>query len=633
MLRLEIKRFGGYNINDLEEDLFARAYQASEQGFFQKAELESRNIVNMDYDPNGIIRRGGSTTDSDLSLVGDEVVNSYQWVNADGNTADLVCTTDTIYIRINGGSWQIIDDHGVPHSHSVTKCTFAEVDGHLFIGLDGGEYIHVYRTGTSLDDELSTCETTVDQVSAAGGAILYVASTGCFEVGEDVLVDGTDTYTIASIQVGVSLTMTTNLTGGPYGVGVTVSKVATYIEARDPTITYQITGTWDTDTYMLAEINSRLALSDGGVSVQYTPMQYTPSSGIWDMDNGGFFVASSPVVSMFSFVPETTNSLLETLYIGTTTGMELTTGFTSADPLYKIEGSLAPVNYRAFTKATSWVVYIDSQNAIKGINGTRIIDLGRRLKSADVDNQSVLDTADTSDTFLNYDKKKKHVYAYFSVDYVNDYCAVIDFTRGEPVFNEPQSSYEPRVRNLLWFVGQDWFISSMGDKMVAEDGVVYDVNTGKFDFDDVNISASWWSVLFNANLISRLKQFYSMDLRVVGNSDGTYKGIIDGGEPSTLFGNMKDGGTPSTVFTKIIDGGTPTMGQLIATLETSYDETTDTDTYNFDDYIVPKGVTVIPFTLDRKGDDFRLKISSTSSGETVVYKSIVVRFDIGAELR
>jgi hypothetical protein len=124
-----------------------------------------------------------------------------------------------------------------------------------------------------------------------------------------------------------------------------------------------------------------------------------------------------------------------------------------------------------------------------------------------------------------------------------------------------------------------------------------------------------------------------MDLRVVGKSDGTYKGIIDGGEPSTLFGNMKDGGNPSTVFTNIIDGGTPTMGQLIATLETSYDETTDTDTYNFDDYIVPKGVTVIPFTLDRKGDDFRLKISSTSSGETVVYKSIVVRFDIGAELR
>ena len=637
MLNLEIKRFGGMNVNESEEALYAKAYKTNESGFVQVADFESPEIINMDYDIRGIIRRSGSVKESSITLgVDDEVVETHKWTNADGNLAEFIATLQTLYIRINGGAWGVIDDHGVPHAHAITKCTFTELDGHLFIGFNGGEFIHVYRTGTALDDELSTCETTVDANSNIGQPVLNVASTVCFEVGELVDVDAGDQYTILSIQAGVSLTMTTDLIA-TYGSPDAVFKVALYIDANDPTITNQMTGVWPTDAYLTEAVNTRLAFSTGNHYAEYTPLAMTASSGIWDLENGGFFPVSSNIISMFAFVPETSNTLNETLYFGTETGFELTTGFTVADPLFKIEGSASPVNYRAWAKSGSWVCYLDDQNNIKGINGTRIINLGRRLNSIDTDNPSILDDADVTDTFVMYDSKKKHICVFFSVNKINDYCAVIDFTRGEPVFNEPQSSYELRVRNLLWFVDADWFVAQMGDLTVTQDAVVYNINSGKIDFFDGTtgdqINATWKSPLFNAGLISRIKQFYSMDLRVIGESEGVFTGILDGGNAFSTFVDVVDGGAANTVFADVLQGGTAAMGQVIATLVTQYDETDDTDTYNFDDPVVPKGTSVIPFTLDRKGDDFRLSINSSFQGETVIYKSILMRFDIGAELR
>jgi hypothetical protein len=64
----------------------------------------------------------------------------------------------------------------------------------------------------------TTLSTTVDATSAASQKVLNVTATTSFAVGDVVLIDpdasggGTETKTIASIQAGVSLTMTENLT-------------------------------------------------------------------------------------------------------------------------------------------------------------------------------------------------------------------------------------------------------------------------------------------------------------------------------------------------------------------------------------------------------------------------------------
>lgn len=64
----------------------------------------------------------------------------------------------------------------------------------------------------------SPLSTTVDATSAAAQKVLNVTATTSFAVGDVVLIDpdasggGTETKTVASIQAGISLTMTENLT-------------------------------------------------------------------------------------------------------------------------------------------------------------------------------------------------------------------------------------------------------------------------------------------------------------------------------------------------------------------------------------------------------------------------------------
>lgn len=67
----------------------------------------------------------------------------------------VLASVKTIYINQSGAFVQINDSASSPYAHAADALdvTFAEVDGHLFIGLSGANQIQVYRTGADLDEE------------------------------------------------------------------------------------------------------------------------------------------------------------------------------------------------------------------------------------------------------------------------------------------------------------------------------------------------------------------------------------------------------------------------------------------------------------------------------------------------
>ena len=156
-----------------------------------------------------------------------------------------------------------------------------------------------------------------------------------------------------------------------------------YTEAFDTSTTHIITGSWDKATYLIEEFQGRLMMSTGNTLITYTPEAFTSGSGIWDMlgSTAGFLQVSGNIRTMTGFSPAMSDSLKQALYIGTDAGFEITTGFSTSDILIRIEGAKSPLNHQTIAKSLNWFVYLTDDQNIMGINGSSVIDLGRRLKS------------------------------------------------------------------------------------------------------------------------------------------------------------------------------------------------------------------------------------------------------------
>jgi len=160
MLTFQVEQFGGLNVNDESEKLLGRSHQFTQNvGWLQKAPVECVRCENIDFDKNGILKRAGSTLEStaaSLFATGEVVINAIQYMSAIGQSIAVIVTDLSIYVDQSGSFAQVNDSASSAYSHadSVSKCSFAVVDGHLFIGLDAANKIQVYKNGADLDPEM-----------------------------------------------------------------------------------------------------------------------------------------------------------------------------------------------------------------------------------------------------------------------------------------------------------------------------------------------------------------------------------------------------------------------------------------------------------------------------------------------
>ncbi len=323
--------------------------------------------------------------------------------------------------------------------------------------------------------------------------------------------DGTDAYILTALKATF------------------VGSNSQYTEAFDTSTTHEITGTWDDATYIVAAFQSRLLTSFGNTIFQFTPEAFTSLSGIWDLVNGGFLQAAGNIRSINPFAPKFADQINEALYIGTDVGFDVTTGFTVVDRLIRIEGARAPINHNSVAEALNWLVYLTDDKNIMAINGASVINLGRRMKSPDktgvLDNMVVSTSELKSYGFYNQDKSQCIFGFNDSDDDDNSNIAIIDFALGEPAQNEPQSSFEQRVRCLYWHFGgeadmfNDMYQTPSGAIGLKGDGFLYLTESGYLDLTDHsdvnNILTEWQSPVFNGGSQELIKQWFSLSGRLL----------------------------------------------------------------------------------------------------------------------
>ena len=463
-----IKSFGGLNIAQQEDELFMRSHRQTESGFTQVAPIESPNMWNMDYAREGIAKRQGSAEEDDISGVivsGEVLIRGTEWSDpASGSLIQVIVGKKSIYTD-QSGSWAQINTStsgAYEHAADVTLVSFAKVDGHLFIGVNGANQIQAYRNGADLDEEMSNGNT-------------YEFTYGATDVA--------------------------------------------------------ITGTWPDACHLIAEVQNRLVFSDGDTLINYTPEANESASGIFDYNAGGFFQASGHIKSLNNYAPKFDNSLSSLLYIGTSQGMEVMTGFSSDDTVYKIEGSEAPLNHQCAIASKNWLVYLTESRNIYGINKTQIIDLGRRLKSSTkdgpLDNLYLTTSLTSAFGFYWRDQEQMHFYFTTGSTKYNDTGCILDFKLGEPVYNEPQSDFEKRVRCSPWDmiepITNDWFanIYQTRNKVlgIGKTGYTYELNSGDSDFGTTAINGQHQIPAFNAGTETLSKQWMMLRVWVLPAGD------------------------------------------------------------------------------------------------------------------
>jgi len=461
--RFPIFAFGGANYWDQRDALVGRSHVPTQDGFQQQPGVyaESPKTLNMDFDEFGMRKRKGSavyTTDvTDLLDSGETLLGGTEYyLSSDGTRTEVVVGTTHIFANLSGTWSKLNDSASAEYGHAATPAKVA------FTVADGHLFI-------GLD--------------SANQIQVYKGSTDL----DPELTNG-------------------NLYEYAYGTATSAA----------------MTGTWSDSNHLVTTVNGRLAYSDGNVLIEYTPMGHTASSGLWDLggSGAGAFHAAGNIRCLVNFTPTFDNSIFETLYIGTSEGFEMTSGFAATDNLVRVEGSRAPLNHKAVCTSQNWVVYMADNGDILGINGPRVIDLGRRLRSQSgngpLDDISIGDSE--TDAWALYVPDKKQVWMAYTTNsnYENDTIAVIDMSAGEPVPGEPQESFERRVRVWVWKVNAPatnaWFAHAYirlgGITGVQTAGNLYTMDSGNSDLGTIAIDAYWFSPAFNGGTPTRIKQWF-----------------------------------------------------------------------------------------------------------------------------
>jgi len=503
--KFKIERFGGLNKSDQVSEVLSNAYQSNGQSLVQSGYAEAKECINIDFDPDGIKKRYGSTLeDASLSLllaVGEGVIDSYDYTSAATGQRIAIAVTDvSIYTNQSGSFVKVNDSASSTYSHSATvsKCSFAVADGHLFIGLDGANKIQVYRAGADLDDEL----------------------------------DLNKTYTDA------------------FGSG-----------------THTIDGTWGTGYYLLDSFQGRLIYSDGNTVVNYSTVPIA-TDGIWKRSTHGFYQAAGNIVDIKSFTPDYQDSIQETLYIFTSSGPEITSDLTVQIQRIKggpvpinHRSSIATKSWIMCLTNDRRIVAIN-RNVYVDI-GRRFTDF---TGSSEIEQIDLATSINRAFGFYNTMREQVYFFAPGSTETENTVCFVIDLFLGEPIVGEQEKSFERKVRLSEWKIYEpstnNWYRTlharSGGVVGITSDGNRYTFLNGRNDLDSIIVDAEYESLDFNGGAQTNLKCWILLRLRgrFIGNFTTSISYVLDSStvqESTTTYSQSAGGavyGTPKYGTTK-----------------------------------------------------------------------------------
>src|SRR3990167_865280 len=272
-------------------------------------------------------------------------------------------------------------------------------------------------------------------------------------------------------------------------------------------------------------------------------MVHTTDSGVWDLlgdGAGAFHATSGEILFMTNYIPKGGNRVTdEIIVVGTTGGIESTTGFEEYDRLNVEQGAEGVLNHKCFCKVNSWLLYLTRNRNLQAYNGQEVIDLGARLRTATLTgplDAMDLATSKTNAFALTLPEKMQAILWYSTATTkVNDSAVMVDFKMGEPVPFEPLRSSEARTRlspfEAFNGVDNDWFIhgylKSSAVIGMKSNGTTWTMESGKNDLGSVPIEARWKSPVINAGppATTLQKQFYRLNLRV--SQAGVWTARID----------------------------------------------------------------------------------------------------------
>lgn len=592
---------GGLNTWDQADQLVRRSHQRTANGGWQQiAPMESPAISNIEFFQDGWGTRLGSVSSDDLRSVmvaGDTLLDGFEWRNPASQARILIVISSLTIYTNQSGSWaQLLhaNSGGTAYTHgsTITKWMFSQVDGHLLITTDGGtNRIRVYRSGTTLDDPLgnNTSTATVNVTSNSGQKVLSITATTSFQPGDRIAINlggaREEFQYVASISAGVSLTLMDNLTNTHTSGQADVVQVRNqWTEAFSTSTKHVVTGDWDLGTYLGVAVRDIFAFGKGNTYLSFTPPARTASSGIWDIlgTEAGFYQARAPIVGITSYTPNQGSINDQLLYIFTTAGAGVLTGFQDYDQVMDLNAMIGgvPLNHRCIVGTKNWVVYLTQNKDIEGINGKTVINLGRRMKTliktGPLDAIDITQSALSAFGFYSIEAEKVFFHANSgNAAYVNDQQFQIDFRLGEPLLGEGREAYEQHVRCLAgsiispstnaWFYGMFQRLGNVCG--VTQSGILYTVGGStqpRSDLGTLAIPNYWDTPWFNAgssqilillqNLISRFKKtgnwnvtigvmrnydptiIKSFDVLQIGTDDATYGTSTYGGYTYTKGG-------------------------------------------------------------------------------------------------
>jgi hypothetical protein len=566
-----IGSWGGSNHRDQPEELIERSHVLGQGGWSPRVlasgkpvGTESPDQFNTDFHEKGLQKRLGSASYVDLSAsipAGDSIVATLDTVRYDGSSLEFAVTTTTIMANVAAAGWaQLNATTGASvftFADSVANASIVPHDGHHFFFTDGASnYAQVYRTGTAIDPQM-----------ASGSA---------------------------------------------------------YTDAFGTATSHALTGAWQKGSHIACVVQSRLAWIEEGLLVQFTPMAHTSDSGVWDLTGAGagaFHLTGGEGRFMTSFVPKGGNEVTdEQLMIGTSGGIESTTGFEDYDRLNVEHGSEGVLNHKAFCKTENWVVYLTRNRNLHAYNGAQVIDLGARLRSKEgdgpLDNMHIATSETTA--FGVYDPNKRQAQFWFSTSTarVNDSAVVVDFKDGEPMPFEPADSWERRVKVVPWQIGSpdsnDWFIcahtragSVIGAK---EDGTLWTTDSGLDDLGSIAIAARWKSPVMTggAPFVTLQKQWLRLRLRTEQTGDW---------ELTINEYHDRDVDVAKTWQMTLVNSGTPLVGSAVVP------------------FALTAGGDVRAFNrVDRRSEAFQFELTQAGSTEDFLVTHADVTYEIGGQV-
>lgn len=581
-----INNFNGLNVNDQEDELLQRSHTPTENGWFPipGVGVESPDIRNVDFNRRGIGQRKGSTARASSPTLSGETVlpgGAHTWTSVT-NQRIKVQVTDVSIWTDESGSWdKIIAPDGITDPfvwpNTPAKVSFMEIEGHLVIGTDTN-YNQVYRNGDQLDDQLNghlaADNTTVDADSASGQKVLNVAATvdsngdALFGVGDRVIIDsggggdGEETGYVASIQAGTSITLVSNLSITHLGASADVVNVQNIWKDAIGTGTNAVVGAWNIGNYIIVNHHNRIVMSVGTHIREFTVVD-KPYDNL--NTGAGSLFAKSAIRAMASFTPERTDVLGEILYVWDRQGnVHLQTGFTDSDDQQTIDNVPVPVNHLCVVSVNNWLMYLNEDKGITAINGTRIIDIGRRAFS--ISGDGVLDQMNLSNAttvaFAFYEREMKAAHFYFptGTETTNSDAVIVDMQLGEPLPGEPaitgqNQGYERRVRLLHWVIDTPgWWVALIPESGsitgVLSTGLLYKLRDGNQDLGSLPIKGSWFTPIFGDSSIALSKDWLTAFFRgfSVGGFEVSVRGYLDRSTSAAFTFTYNQGASGASVY-------------------------------------------------------------------------------------